>query len=209
MLAVTVDLTKLPDSLKSMNAGKALQFFRLLVIAGLLNACATKALPPAAVTLAVSQTDRGVMLWLPDSVLFDFARAEINNITASPYLDRAADILKSKTTKSVVLEGHTDSIGKESANLALSEKRAFSVRNELVLRGVAPERLTVVGLGKSRPLAPNDSELGRKLNRRVELLIIGETVAQLSQNEPANAFEMAFDELRRQLEQGFSQTKPD
>lgn len=174
----------------------------LLSAATLLSACATKPPPaPAKVTLAIAQTDRGVMIWLPDNVLFGFGKAEINSVEAGPYLDRTAELLKNKTSRAVSLEGHTDNIGSEAANLALSEKRAMSVRNELLQRGVAPDRLAVVGFGKAKPLAPNDTELGRKLNRRVELIILGETVENLSQGEPANSFEMAFDKLRQQLDQ--------
>lgn len=99
-----------------------------------------------------------------------------------------------------MLEGHSDSVGNDAVNLALSEKRAQNVRNALLARGLPADRLTARGYGKSRPLAPNDTELGRKLNRRVELIVLGETVEQLSAGEPANAFEAAFDKLRRQLE---------
>jgi len=178
-----------------------LRKFFLILAATLLSACATTPPPPAKVTLAVAQTDRGVMIWLPDNVLFEFGKADINKVDAAPYLDRTAELLKTKTTRAVSLEGHSDNIGSDSANLALSEKRAVSVRNELLLRGVAADRLNALGFGKSKPLAPNDTELGRKLNRRVELVVLGETIENLSRGEPANAFEMAFDKLRQQLDQ--------
>lgn len=176
----------------------------LLLLAALITltaACASRPEPAPKVTLAVAQIDRGVMIWLPDNVLFEFGKADIDVAAAAPYLDRVAALLKKKTARAVSLEGHSDSVGRDDANLVLSEKRALSVRNELLLRGIAADRLATAGYGETRPLAPNDSEMGRKLNRRVELIIVGETVEQLTRNEPANAFEAAFDKLRRQLDQ--------
>ena len=177
---------------------------QLMLVAALIaltSACASRPEPAPKVTLAVAQIDRGVMIWLPDNVLFEFGKADINATAAAPYLDRVASLLKNKTARAVSLEGHSDSVGRDEANLALSEKRALSVRNELLLRGIPADRLNTVGYGEIRPLAPNDSDTGRKLNRRVELIILGETVEQLTQGEPANAFEAAFDKLRRQLDQ--------
>ena len=177
---------------------------QLMLVAALIaltSACANRPEPAPKVTLAVAQIDRGVMIWLPDNVLFEFGKADINVTAAAPYLDRVATLLRNKTARAVSLEGHSDSVGRDEANLALSEKRALSVRNELLLRGIPADRLNTVGYGETRPLAPNDSDTGRKLNRRVELIIRGETVEQLTQGEPANAFEAAFDKLRRQLDQ--------
>lgn len=177
---------------------------QLMLVAALIaltSACASRPEPAPKVTLAVAQIDRGVMIWLPDNVLFEFGKADINATAAAPYLDRVASLLQNKTARAVSLEGHSDSVGRDEANLALSEKRALSVRNELLLRGIPADRLNTVGYGEIRPLAPNDSDTGRKLNRRVELIILGETVEQLTQGEPANAFEAAFDKLRRQLDQ--------
>lgn len=177
---------------------------QLMLVAALIaltSACASRPEPAPKVTLAVAQIDRGVMIWLPDNVLFEFGKADINATAAAPYLDRVASLLQNKTARAVSLEGHSDSLGRDEANLALSEKRALSVRNELLLRGIPADRLNTVGYGEIRPLAPNDSDTGRKLNRRVELIILGETVEQLTQGEPANAFEAAFDKLRRQLDQ--------
>lgn len=177
---------------------------RLTLIIGavaLLAACASPPPTKPGVTLAVAQIDRGVMVWLPDNVLFEFGKADINEHEAAPYLDRIAQLLKDKSARPVSLEGHSDSVGNDAANLALSERRAQNVLNALLARGLPADRMTTKGYGKSRPLAPNDTELGRKLNRRVELIILGETVEHLSAGEPANAFEAAFDKLRRQLDQ--------
>jgi len=102
-------------------------------------------------------------------VHFAFNSAEIEP-AARPVLDQAAEILKDNPTVTVKVEGHTDAIGSEEYNQALSVRRAESVYRYLVNRGVDPERFTVEGFGKSRPIASNDTEAGRAQNRRVELI---------------------------------------
>lgn len=88
---------------------------------------------------------------------------------ALPVLDQAALLLAEHPGVDVLVEGHTDSIGSEAYNQALSLRRAEAVFRYLVNRGVAPERMRVEGFGKSRPVASNDTESGRAQNRRVEL----------------------------------------
>lgn len=88
-----------------------------------------------------------------------------------PELDKAAHDLLAGTTASVIIEGFTDDIGSEEYNDRLGLRRAESVRDYLVERGVAPERLSVVSFGESRPVATNDTPEGRAKNRRVELRI--------------------------------------
>lgn len=77
----------------------------------------------------------------------------------------------------VRIEGHTDDVGAEDYNQALSQKRAEAVREHLINRGIDRERLVAVGLGETKPVAPNKSRIGRELNRRVEFLIEQEPVA--------------------------------
>lgn len=88
---------------------------------------------------------------------------------AAPVLDQAATLLKENPDVLVVIEGHTDSIGSDEYNMALSIRRAEAVYRYLVNRGVDPERLRVESYGKTRPVADNDSEAARAQNRRVEL----------------------------------------
>jgi len=176
----------------------------ILCSALLLGACATSpggAPPP--VKLAVGQTERGVLVWLPDNVLFDFGKATLDPVRSTPYMDRVALLLKEKTTKSVSLEGHTDSIGSENANLVLSVARATAVRQALLERQVPEGRITAVGYGLSKPIAPNDSEAGRRLNRRVEIIILEEKVDNLTRGEPAGLFEEAFGKLKAELDKLF------
>lgn len=159
--------------------------------------------PAAAIRLPVSQLDRGVLVWLPEDILFDFGRAELNPVLASPYMDRIAWLLSERTIKSVSLEGHTDSVGPENGNRVLSINRAMAVRQALVARGVPESRLAVVGHGLSRPIAPNDSEAGRRVNRRVEIVILGEQVDNLTQGDADGAFEAAFTKLKAELNARF------
>lgn len=102
-------------------------------------------------------------------VQFDFNSSAIRP-EAQPVLDQGAELLKQNPDVTVSVEGHTDAIGSEEYNMALSVRRAESVYRYLVNRGVDPERLTVEGFGKTRPIADNDTEAGRAQNRRVELV---------------------------------------
>jgi OOP family OmpA-OmpF porin len=101
-------------------------------------------------------------------VNFAFDSAEIDP-SSSVVLDAAADQLNECPNVSVRVEGHTDSIGTEEYNQGLSERRAEGVQGHLIGRGVSASRLTAVGFGESQPIASNDTDEGRALNRRVEL----------------------------------------
>lgn len=91
---------------------------------------------------------------------------------ASRYnIEKLARVLSKYDDTNVVIEGHTDTIGDEAANQKLSERRAESVATLLKTYGVASGRLSTVGYGKTRPVATNETEAGRRLNRRVEVLI--------------------------------------
>jgi outer membrane protein OmpA-like peptidoglycan-associated protein len=104
-------------------------------------------------------------------VNFDFDRADIRP-DSRPILDQAVAILHENPGVLVVAEGHTDALGSEEYNEALSIRRAEAVFRYLVNRGIAPERLRVEGFGESRPVATNDTEVGRAQNRRVELRVL-------------------------------------
>lgn len=90
-----------------------------------------------------------------------------------PQLDRAAAILKNKWgVTRVEVGGHTDGRGSEALNLALSQRRAETVRAYLISQGLSPDRLVARGYGKTLPVADNDTDAGRARNRRVELISI-------------------------------------
>lgn len=79
------------------------------------------------------------------------------------------------------ITGHTDAVGTDEANQILSEGRANAVRQNLIDRGVAAERMTAEGKGEKEPVADNDTEEGRQLNRRVEFVITGTDGADIEQ----------------------------
>ncbi len=84
-------------------------------------------------------------------------------------LEVAAETLRNNPGARVSVEGHTDAVGTDAYNQGLSERRAEAVRRVLIERGVPASRLTSSGFGESRPVSSNDTEDGRRLNRRVEL----------------------------------------
>jgi outer membrane protein OmpA-like peptidoglycan-associated protein len=88
-----------------------------------------------------------------------------------PLLQEVAQALKDHPNIKVRIEGHTDSKGSDSYNLKLSDKRAKSVRDFLIKQGIAPDRMVAIGYGETRPIADNDTEEGREMNRRVEFFI--------------------------------------
>ena len=124
--------------------------------------------------LKARQTERGIVLTIGD-VLFATGKADITS-GAMRSMDKLAEFLKAQPTRNVVIEGYTDSVGGDNYNLELSEKRAESAKNELVVRGIAVERITTRGFGKRDPVASNDTPEGRKLNRRVEVIILNDVV---------------------------------
>lgn len=121
--------------------------------------------------LQAKQTDRGMVLTLGD-VLFDTGRAQLKP-GAFATLDRLAAFMRDNPERKLDIEGHTDSVGSDSLNLALSQQRAESVRAALVQRGVDGARIQTKGLGKAVPVASNASAEGRQRNRRVEIVIGG------------------------------------
>jgi outer membrane protein OmpA-like peptidoglycan-associated protein len=118
--------------------------------------------------LQAKQTDRGLVMTLSD-VLFDTGRATLKP-GADRDLDRLAQALKDNRNTRVLIEGHTDSVGGDDYNQALSERRAEAVADALRLRGVPPDRYEVKGLGKAFPVASNETSAGRQQNRRVEIV---------------------------------------
>jgi len=99
-------------------------------------------------------------------------------------LDRVAQILTAYPQTTILVAGHTDSTGSEEYNMTLSQKRADSVKNALVQRGVAAQRINAVGYGESQPVGDNETEFGRQQNRRVEVRINPMTQNQGQYQDP-------------------------
>jgi outer membrane protein OmpA-like peptidoglycan-associated protein len=120
------------------------------------------------------QTDRGVVLTIGD-LLFDTGKANLST-QANVSIAKLAQFLVNHPTRNLSIEGHTDSVGSEQYNDVLSQKRAESVKNALVGKGVPAERIATKGLGKKFPIASNATAQGRQLNRRVEVVVLNEEV---------------------------------
>lgn len=120
--------------------------------------------------VAVQREGNALALTFKSDFTFD-----VNSTSIRPglyaELDRVAQVLSSYPQTTILIAGHTDSTGSESYNQQLSERRAQSVKNALVQRGIAAERIQAVGYGESSPIADNNTESGRQMNRRVEVRI--------------------------------------
>lgn len=103
--------------------------------------------------------------------LFDVDSRRLNP-TGCDQIYHVAEILRKYPTTVVKVNGHTDATGADQYNLDLSERRACAVMDALVNAGVAPSRIKAQGLGKTHPVASNDTEDGKRLNRRVTLDVI-------------------------------------
>lgn len=117
------------------------------------------------------QTEEGIVLTIGD-VLFALDSAELSAAADDP-LDELATFLLDRPGHRVRVEGYTDSTGSTVYNQQLSQRRAQTVANAMMDRGISPGRMSVVGYGESDPVAPNTTEVGRQLNRRVEFVILG------------------------------------
>ncbi len=118
-------------------------------------------------------------------VNFDFDKATLTS-NAKSILDGVSEDLNAYSDIKVELSGHTDSRGSDSYNQNLSERRAASVRRYLEGKGIDGSRMTSVGYGESQPIADNETDAGRELNRRVELKVTdGNTGSTSSGDEPS------------------------
>ena len=124
-------------------------------------------------------TDRGIVLTIGD-VLFATAKSNLNDISQIS-MDKLAEFLQKRENRSLLVEGHTDSVGNDEYNQILSEHRAAAVKNALVKRGIAGDRIVTIGYGEKYPLASNSAATGKQHNRRVEAIILNEGVAPESQ----------------------------
>jgi outer membrane protein OmpA-like peptidoglycan-associated protein len=122
--------------------------------------------------LKAQQTGRGLVLTVGD-VLFAPGKAEVSS-GAQRSIDKLADFLKAYPKRNVLIEGHTDNTGDEGFNIKLSQQRADTVRDQLVEKGVATQRIRTKGYGAKFPVVDNDTPGGRQQNRRVEVVVLEE-----------------------------------
>jgi outer membrane protein OmpA-like peptidoglycan-associated protein len=119
--------------------------------------------------LQAKKTERGMIITIGD-VLFATGQATLTPAGVGN-LRKLAEVLAQNPERTVLVEGFTDSVGSDTANLSLSERRAGAVRAALVGMGVAPQRIAMKGYGEAFPVAPNDTAGNKQLNRRVEIVL--------------------------------------
>ena len=105
-----------------------------------------------------------------NNIFFDFDKAKLQT-SSYPELGRVHKLMQDGTLKSIVIAGHTDSIGAAAYNLGLSKKRASAVYNYFLERGIAKDRIEYIGYGETQPAFPNDTKANQAKNRRVEFTI--------------------------------------
>lgn len=129
----------------------------------------------------VTEVDNGqaILVNLPDGVTFD-----VDSSTLKPQfratLDQIAQSMQNYPNSLIDVYGHTDSTGSDQYNQALSQRRAQTVADYLIMRGVSGSRIRSQGYGETMPIATNDTEQGRALNRRVEIKIVPISQEQVS-----------------------------
>lgn len=115
-----------------------------------------------------NKVEKGKSLVLKN-ILFDFGKSVLKTVSYTE-LDKVANALKTNPTLKAKISGHTDNIGNKSFNITLSNNRAKAVADYLISKGIAQDRISTVGYGSSVPVAGNDTDAGRALNRRVEIM---------------------------------------
>lgn len=124
--------------------------------------------------LQTRDTARGLIVSMPD-VLFDFNKYTLKP-EARERLAKISGIVLAYPDLKLQIEGYTDSIGSDEYNQQLSEKRAEAVRDYLVSQSVNMNNVAAAGMGKADPVADNSTAAGRKLNRRVEMIVSGDVI---------------------------------
>jgi outer membrane protein OmpA-like peptidoglycan-associated protein len=118
----------------------------------------------------IDRVGEGIAITFDSGILFGYDSATLKP-EAKTNIKKLAEILKKYPGSNVLITGHTDSDGTEKYNQTLSEKRAKSVLDYALVQGVSSSRLSIVGLGETEPIASNETDEGKQLNRRVEIAI--------------------------------------
>lgn len=122
---------------------------------------------------AIAKEEQEVIKAAFDNLEFNTGKATIRS-TSFPSLDKLAQLLIDKKEYMLLIEGHTDNVGKRSSNLTLSKNRANAVKTYLMKKGVSAAKLKTLWYGPDKPIADNKTEEGRQRNRRVEMTIVFE-----------------------------------
>lgn len=118
----------------------------------------------------ITRVGEGIVVTFDSGLLFDFDSADLRANARQNLADLAQSVGEYDNTDLLIV-GHTDDVGAESYNDRLSVRRAESAAQYLYESGVQPSRVRTMGKGESDPIATNDTDQGRQLNRRVEVVI--------------------------------------
>jgi len=118
----------------------------------------------------IERVGEGIKITFDSGVLFTFDSSELQP-TAKANIESLVKVLKKYPDTNILIEGDTDNVGATEYNQKLSERRAQAVADYQKMLGVAGSRISIVGLGESNPIASNDTDEGRRQNRRVEIAI--------------------------------------
>lgn len=130
---------------------------------------------PGADIDAVAAIGSGTQIHLKSAVLFDFDKFDLLPASKKE-LDNVVEIIKKECPSKIIIEGHTDNSGSETYNISLSEKRATSVKNYILIKLNAYKgKASSIGYGSSLPIATNESKEGQEKNRRVSIILIPKT----------------------------------
>lgn len=124
--------------------------------------------------LQTTDTPRGLVVNMAD-VLFETGKYALSQ-DAQLKLAKLSGIIQAHPGLTLAIEGHTDTTGSADFNMTLSQHRADSVREFLIKQGLAVDTITSKGMGQDNPVADNSTAAGRKLNRRVEIIVSGEVI---------------------------------
>lgn len=119
----------------------------------------------------VLRDGQNIRLIMPNAITFNTNDAVIKT-SANPVLDSIAKVAKEYNKTNLQIVGYTDNTGNDAINIPLSQNRANSVLQYMVLRGINPVRLQAMGMGAQNPIASNATAAGREQNRRVEVYLI-------------------------------------
>jgi outer membrane protein OmpA-like peptidoglycan-associated protein len=133
--------------------------------------------------LQTRDSARGLIVNMSD-VLFDTGSYTLKP-GAREKLAKISGIVLAHPGLNLQIEGHTDSVGSDEFNQMLSERRADSVRDFLAQQGVPASSISARGFGKTQPVASNDTPEGRQRNRRVELVVNGESIGNANPSASA------------------------
>jgi len=124
--------------------------------------------------LQTTDTSRGLVVNMAD-VLFQTGQYQLST-DAQLKLAKLSGIIQAHPGLNLAIEGYTDNTGTPEFNLKLSQQRADAVRTFLISQGLTPNTVTSQGMGQADPVADNNTAAGRKLNRRVEIIVSGQVI---------------------------------